>query len=55
MDNERLNKAKELLLSSNMPICEIAEKSGFSDASYFSRSFKKSVGLTPKQYRKLSR
>ena len=55
MDNVRLKRAKDLLICTNLPICEIAEKSGFSDASYFSRTFKKSVGMTPKQYRNLSK
>ncbi len=55
MDNIRLKKAKDLLLSSNAPVHEVAEMSGFPDASYFSRMFKKNVGLTPKQYRELSK
>ena len=55
MDNVRLKRAKDLLLFSNLPICDIAEQSGFSDASYFSRIFKKNFGLTPKQYRELSK
>ncbi len=55
MDNIRLKTAKDLLLCSNASIHEVAEKSGFPDASYFSRMFKKNIGLTPKQYRDLSK
>ena len=48
----RINRAKELLVSSNLKSYEIAEKTGFSDESYFSRSFKKVTGLSPYEFRK---
>lgn len=47
----RLNLAKNYLKDRNMPIAEIAEKTGLVDQSYFSRFFKKKTGLTPSQYR----
>ena len=47
----RLNMAKNYLKDRNMPIAEIAEKTGLVDQSYFSRFFKKKTGLTPSQYR----
>ncbi|UOQ47036.1 AraC family transcriptional regulator [Gracilibacillus caseinilyticus] len=47
----RLDKAKELLLQTNMKINEIAEEVGYRH-SYFNRIFKKHVGLPPSQYRK---
>lgn len=47
----RINKAKELLRDTNIKISGVAEKVGFSDAAYFYRVFKKSVGVTPAQYR----
>ena len=31
---------------------EIAEKVGFSDESYFSRCFKKMMGMSPNEYRR---
>ncbi len=40
------------LLFTKLPINEIAEKYGFSDANYYIRSFKKRFGKTPLQYRK---
>ncbi len=40
------------LLFTKIPINEIAEKYGFSDANYYIRSFKKRFGKTPLQYRK---
>jgi AraC-like DNA-binding protein len=47
----RLDKAKELLLSTNLTINEIAYKTGFSTIFYFSRLFKQKNGLAPKEYR----
>ena len=49
----RIDKAKELLLYTKLPLDEIAEKTGFSDSSYFQKQFKKSTGITPKQFRSL--
>ena len=47
----RMEKAKEYLKNPNMKIVEIAEKVGFSEAYYFSHSFKKYQGISPKEYR----
>lgn len=49
----RVEAAKTLLLKGNLSIAEIAEKVGFSDYNYFTKIFKKLVGCTPSQYRKL--
>lgn len=51
LENVRINKAKELLHTTNMSIREIADAAGYANASYFSKVFKKRVGLTPQQYR----
>ena len=48
----RISKAKELLISSKKSLEQIAELCGFSSANYFSLIFKKSVGLSPANYRK---
>lgn len=48
----RLVQSCPVLLFTNLPINEIAEKYGFSDANYYIRSFKKRYGKTPLQYRK---
>lgn len=47
----RLSKAKQLLLSSSMPLNIIAENCGFLSFSYFSSYFKKQTGITPSVYR----
>ncbi len=43
----RLHRAKELLLENRHSIAEVAYKTGFSNPSYFSKSFKKKFNLTP--------
>ena len=47
----RLNKAKELLKSSDLRSSQIAFDVGYNDAHYFSYIFKKNVGMTPSEYR----
>ncbi|OUS35053.1 AraC family transcriptional regulator ['Osedax' symbiont bacterium Rs2_46_30_T18] len=49
---KRIDAACKLLLFSNHKIEAIAYKCGFEDPLYFSKSFKKSIGLTPSEYRK---
>lgn len=49
----RMKKAKEMLRSSNSTINEIADALGYSDARYFSKVFKKEVGIKPTDYRKI--
>src|SRR5690606_34738074 len=48
----RMNKAKELLINTNMKINDISECVGYRH-SYFNRIFKKQVGVTPSQFRKM--
>jgi two-component system response regulator YesN len=50
--NERIKRAKELLLLSQKSIRDIALTSGFPNISYFSRQFKCVTGKTPQEYRK---
>lgn len=49
----RLEKAKELLTSTDLKTYEVAEKVGIPDPSYFSILFKKYTGASPKTYAKL--
>jgi two-component system response regulator YesN len=51
--NIRLEKAKELLTSTNQTIGAIAEEVGYKDIKYFSQLFSKNVGIKPAVYRKL--
>jgi len=47
----RIQKAKELLRDLSKSIKEVSAESGYSDPNYFSKLFKKAVGLTPTEYR----
>ena len=48
----RINKAKELLLTTELNITEIAFDLGFNNSNYFSNIFKKTVGMSAVNYRK---
>jgi transcriptional regulator GlxA family with amidase domain len=48
----RLDEAKRQLEISDDPIEVVAERAGYEDAAFFSRLFKRSVKLTPAQYRR---
>jgi AraC-like DNA-binding protein/quercetin dioxygenase-like cupin family protein len=50
----RLDKAKELLCETTLPIGEIAEQLGFRDQYYFARFFKAKTGITASEYRQTS-
>lgn len=47
----RLEKAMELLRSTNLPIEEIGHQIGFSNANYFIKVFRSSIGMPPGQFR----
>ncbi|MBQ7657641.1 MAG: helix-turn-helix domain-containing protein, partial [Butyrivibrio sp.] len=51
LTNIRIEKAKNLLENSNLSIKEICVSCGYTDPNYFSRSFKKNVGVTPTEYK----
>ncbi|MET0378584.1 MAG: helix-turn-helix domain-containing protein [Spongiibacteraceae bacterium] len=48
----RLEEAKQMLEASALAVEAIANEIGYEDAGFFSRLFKRQVGLTPAQYRK---
>lgn len=48
----RIQKAKEMIESSNELVYTIAIKVGFFEVKHFSKTFKKITGLTPMQYKK---
>lgn len=52
ISEQKIKAIKELLLNSNDNISTISRKTGFYDANYFTRFFKKETGNTPSQYRK---
>ncbi|MGN1113824.1 MAG: helix-turn-helix domain-containing protein [Oscillospiraceae bacterium] len=52
LTNIRMEKAKNLLLSTSLSVAEVAEQSGYGDYRVFTKVFKKSEGVTPSQYRR---
>lgn len=51
IDKLRLQKGEELVRLTDMPLQEIADKTGFSTPRYFSQVFKKTYGVPPSKYR----
>ncbi len=51
VNKRRMEKAQLLLITTDMPVKEIAYTLGFADCSYFNRLFKKQTGRTPQSYR----
>lgn len=49
----RMDRARQLLGDMQYPISEVSTLSGYSDAKYFARLFKKKTGSTPSEYRNL--
>lgn len=47
----RVDKAKSLMMNAQLRMYEIAEMVGYADVKYFSRLFKRNVGVTPVEYR----
>ena len=50
---KRIEEAESLLITTGMPLAEIAALCGFEEYNYFSRTFKKVTGMSPRQYRAL--
>jgi AraC-like DNA-binding protein len=47
----RFDRARSLLLQTDLPVADIAEQLGFRDVSHFSRAFSKHFGTSPGRYR----
>ena len=47
----RLKAARAYLANTKRTIAEIAEECGFTDASYFTKTFRQAFGMTPKEFR----
>jgi AraC family transcriptional activator of pobA len=50
-----IDEARRALVFTTASIQAVADGLGFADAAYFSRSFRKRTGQTPRQYRKAER
>jgi len=47
----RLDRAKQLLRETDMPIYKISEDVGYADSFYFTRQFGKETGMSPREFR----
>ena len=47
----RMHQARKLLRSTDIPVKKLARHIGYDDVLYFTRLFKKTTGMTPRQYR----
>ncbi|MBQ7777489.1 MAG: response regulator [Oscillibacter sp.] len=54
LESVRIYKAQELLQNTDMSVTKIAEETGYASQSYFTKAFKKRVGMSPLQYRSVS-
>jgi AraC family transcriptional regulator len=48
----RIERAKDLMQDSALPISEVALRSGFSSQSHFTNSFRRLAGVTPRSFRR---
>jgi two-component system, response regulator YesN len=51
LNQQRVKQAELLLLNSRLSIQQVAFETGFTNANYFSRSFKQKNGVTPREYK----
>lgn len=51
LSNYRIKRAKEMLITTNLKIYEVAESVGYNDSITFGRAFKKITGTTPNSFR----
>lgn len=51
LTNTRINRAKTLLLDTQMPIQQVSSAVGFTEYIYFYKMFRKHTGMSPLQYR----
>ena len=50
----RMAQARKLLVNTTRPVREVAESSGYTDAGYFTRQFRKFHGISPQRWRQES-
>lgn len=47
----RIGEAQELLMNTNLPVAEVADRLGYSSVCHFNAMFKKNVGMPPGRFR----
>lgn len=51
LNEYRVRRARELLQTTRLSVREVSRECGYSDSNYFTRVFKRIVGVTPSEYR----
>lgn len=46
----RIERAKQMLLQDERPVCEVAAALGFCDQSHLTRTFRRLTGVTPREF-----
>jgi AraC family transcriptional regulator len=49
----RIERAKSLLISGDLPLCRVALESGFASQQHFAGMFRRMTGAPPAMYRRL--
>lgn len=52
IEDQRISLARQLLLTTDLAVSQVAQYLGYQDALYFSRVFRKNLGLSPREFRK---
>lgn len=53
IQNTRIKEAKQLLVEKDTSISEVALQAGYNDVKFFTKQFKKAVGISPNEYHKM--
>lgn len=53
VEHIRIENAKRLLASTDLPILNVAEQTGFNNQAYFTKVFKKATDISPLRYRRI--
>lgn len=51
LQSQRVRRAQHLLATTQQPVAEVARRVGYGDAATFSQLFRRTVGLSPRDYR----
>lgn len=51
LNEYRIRRARELLQTTRLSVREVSRECGYGDSNYFTRVFKRIVGVTPSEYR----
>ena len=53
LETDFMRRAAKLLKTSRLSVIAVAMDCGFEDSNYFTRAFRKAMGVSPSEYRRL--